>query len=81
MIPCSCTTALRVTEKTTLGAGQIITRDPDVAKYITTLGFSEFERGEAQSVRAGSFLGKGIFNSDGESHKMVRYPHPVEMVT
>lgn len=50
---------------------QVITRDPDVLKFIVSTGFPHFGKGEPAQIRFRSFLGKGIFASDGERAKMV----------
>ncbi|KAG8999755.1 hypothetical protein FRB94_014109 [Tulasnella sp. JGI-2019a] len=55
-----------------LGTPMIITRDPEVVKFVTSSGFSKFHRGESWSLSMGSLLGKGIFMEDGEPAKWLR---------
>ncbi|KAG8983276.1 hypothetical protein FRB90_006154, partial [Tulasnella sp. 427] len=55
-----------------LWSERIITRDPDVVKFIVSTGFPHFGKGEVGRIRFRSFLGKGIFASDGERAKMHR---------
>ncbi|KAG8904307.1 hypothetical protein FRC01_008789, partial [Tulasnella sp. 417] len=56
-----------------LWTDQIITRDHDVLKYILSTGFNDFEKGPQAFMRFGSFLGTGIFGSDGERAKYVSH--------
>ncbi|KAG9035693.1 hypothetical protein FS837_001848 [Tulasnella sp. UAMH 9824] len=63
-------TALRLLEHTSNPL--VITRDPDVLKCIVSTGFPNFGKGEPAQIRFRSFLGKGIFASDGERAKMHR---------
>ncbi|KAG8931585.1 hypothetical protein FRC00_000718 [Tulasnella sp. 408] len=55
-----------------LWSERVITRDPDVLKFIVSTGFPHFGKGEPAQIRFRSFLGKGIFASDGERAKMHR---------
>ncbi|KAG8962386.1 hypothetical protein FRC05_005357 [Tulasnella sp. 425] len=55
-----------------LWSERVITRDPDVVKFIVSTGFPHFGKGEPAQIRFRSFLGKGIFASDGERAKMHR---------
>ncbi|KAG8940266.1 hypothetical protein FRC04_005448 [Tulasnella sp. 424] len=55
-----------------LWSERIITRDPDVVKFMVSTGFPHFGKGEQAQIRFRSFLGKGIFASDGERAKMHR---------
>lgn len=49
-----------------------MTRDPEVVKFITTTGFSEFHRGEDFVRLSRSFFGQGILIADGAHAKWVR---------
>lgn len=42
-------------------------------KYILSTGFSDFEKGPQSIMRFGSFLGTGIFASDGDRAKSVSH--------
>ncbi|KAG8871384.1 hypothetical protein FRB98_000821 [Tulasnella sp. 332] len=53
-----------------LGVDRIITRDPDVVKYVLSTAFSDFQR--PQLLFSRSFFGKGIFGSNGDRAKMHR---------
>ncbi|KAG8917235.1 hypothetical protein FRC01_002588, partial [Tulasnella sp. 417] len=55
-----------------LWSERVITRDPDVLKFIVSTGFPHFGKGEPAEIRFRSFLGKGIFASDGERAKIVK---------
>ncbi|KAG8891559.1 hypothetical protein FRC01_014633, partial [Tulasnella sp. 417] len=55
-----------------LWSDRLITRDHDVMKYILSTGFNDFEKGPQSFMRFGSFLGTGIFGSDGERAKYHR---------
>ncbi|KAG8962385.1 hypothetical protein FRC05_005356 [Tulasnella sp. 425] len=55
-----------------LWADRLITRDHDVLKYMLSTGFNDFEKGPQSIMRLGSFLGTGIFASDGERAKFHR---------
>ncbi|KAG8861736.1 hypothetical protein FRB96_002694 [Tulasnella sp. 330] len=50
----------------------ILTRDPEVVKYVTTTGFSEFHRGEIFVRLSRSFFGQGILTADGSHAKWLR---------
>lgn len=53
-------------------SSQVITRDPDVLKFVVSTGFPHFGKGELTEIRFRGLLGRGIFASDGERAKMVR---------
>ncbi|KAG8984754.1 hypothetical protein FRB93_006332 [Tulasnella sp. JGI-2019a] len=55
-----------------LGTPMVLTRDPEVVRFITSSGFSEFHRGESMTLAFRSFFGKGIFMEDGEPAKWLR---------
>ncbi|KAG9046265.1 hypothetical protein FS837_004762 [Tulasnella sp. UAMH 9824] len=61
-----------------LWSDRLITRDHDVMKYILSTGFNDFEKGPQSIMRFGSFLGTGIFASDGDrakSHRAIARPY------
>ncbi|KAG8917236.1 hypothetical protein FRC01_002589 [Tulasnella sp. 417] len=60
-----------IIERKKLGNIDLITRDHDVLKYILSIGFNDFEKGPQAIMRFGSFLGTGIFGSDGERARYV----------
>ncbi|WVR05800.1 hypothetical protein IAU60_002825 [Kwoniella sp. DSM 27419] len=55
-----------------LGEDQIISSDPAVLKHVLVDDFDNFVKGAKFKDRAESFLGDGIFNSDGERWKFHR---------
>ncbi|KAG8959345.1 hypothetical protein FRC00_001703 [Tulasnella sp. 408] len=55
-----------------LWSERVITRDPDVLKFVVSTGFPHFGKGELTEIRFRGLLGRGIFASDGERAKMHR---------
>nr|ASN66817.1 Cyp5494A1 [Phaffia rhodozyma] len=61
-----------------LGENSILTADPMLAKFIMVDRFDNFHKGPKLFERLESFLGSGIFNSDGENWTKFRHlmrPH------
>lgn len=55
-----------------LWSDNIITMDQEHVKYIMATGFNNFWRGKYQKERMEKFLGRGIFNRDGDIWRMHR---------
>ena len=57
---------------TVLGNSIFLTADPENVKAVLSLNFNSYEIGDEREKAVGSFLGKGIFTSDGEAWKHSR---------
>ena len=55
-----------------LGSSIFLTADPDNVKAVLSLNFNSYAIGDEREKAIGSFLGKGIFTSDGEAWKHSR---------